>query len=110
MIIIGILVVVLLVASWFLFKDSMNLVQSVGSLYWITRNYVRKGTPIMSLGFMHELDKPWRTGKGVQIRFRKHSFQIGFCKKTTPKNEEEGILNAVGGRMLDTTAHEIGNW
>jgi hypothetical protein len=40
MVIIGSFILCLLVGAWFLFKDSLNLVQSVGRFYWITRDYV----------------------------------------------------------------------
>jgi hypothetical protein len=60
---------------------------------------------------MRELGEPWRVGSGIQIRFAKHrTFQVGLCSVTAPTDEETGILNAVGGRYMDTTAEEIGEW
>jgi hypothetical protein len=111
MVIIGSLILFLLVGAFFLFKDSLNLVQSVGRVYWITRDYVPKGTPIIAKGFMRELGEPWRVGSGLQIRFAKNrTFQVGICAPTAPTDEENGILNAVGGRYMDATAEEIGEW
>lgn len=111
MITLGALVVALGVGAWFLFKDSMNLVQSVGRLYWITRDYTPKNTPIVAKAFMRELGEPWRIGSGIQIRFSKNrTFQLGWCTKTAPTSEEDGVLNAVGGRYMDITAEEIGEW
>lgn len=105
------LFVALGVGAWILFKDSINLVQAVGPLYWITRDYVPKGTPIVSKGFMRELGEPWRVGAGIQIRFAQNrTFQIGWCHKTAPATEDEGVLSAVGGRYMDVTAEEIGEW
>lgn len=110
MVVIGALLV-LLIGAWFLFKDSLNLVQSVGRVYWITRDYVPKGTPLVAKGFMRELGEPWRVGSGLQIRFSKNrTFQVGLCQQTAPVDEENGILNAVGGRYMDVTAEEIGEW
>lgn len=89
----------------------MNLVQAVGPLYWITRNFAPKGTRLVSSGFMRELGAPWRVGKGIQIRFsRNRTFQIGFCKETLPLDEDSGILNAVGGRIMEISPEEIGDW
>ena len=94
-----------------MFKGSLNLVQSVGCLYWITRDYVPKNTPFVAKGFMRELGDPWRIGSGIQIKFAKNrTFQIGFCTKTTPPDEEAGVLSAVGGRYMDIPAEEIGEW
>lgn len=105
------LIVALGVGAWFLFKDSLNLVQALGRVYWITRDYVPKGTPIIAKGFMRELGHPWRVGSGIQIRIaRNRTFQVGWCAKTSPSSEEEGVLSAVGGRYMDVTAEEIGEW
>lgn len=59
---------------------------------------------------MRETDAPWRSGKGCQFRTNKYTLQVGLCKKLSVKDETEGILNAVGGRMLDISVDEIGNW
>jgi hypothetical protein len=111
MILFGTLSVALSVGAWFLFRDSINLVQSVGPLYWITRDFAPKGTRLVSSGFMRELGAPWRVGKGIQLRISKNrTFQIGICAKTLPKDEDSGILNAVGGRIMEVTPEEIGDW
>ena len=88
----------------------MNRVRGIGPLYWITRDFVDNRTPIICTGFMRETGAPWRQGKGLQIRTKKHTFQIGFCKRLNPSDETAGILGAVGGRMLDLEADEIGSW
>ena len=62
------------------------------------------------MGFMHETGAPWRHGKGIQLRTRKHTLQMGFCKRLQHTDKTSGILSAVGGRMLDLEADEIGNW
>lgn len=95
--------------AYFLFKDTMNVVQSAGPVYWITRDYVPSHTPRIGIGFMHELGAPWRHGKGIQIKAFKHTFQIGFCHKNE-FDETTGVLAAVQGRFMDTKPTEIGNW
>lgn len=112
MITLGALVVTLSVGAWLLFRDSLNLVQGFGRVYWITRDIVPANTPLIAKGFMHELCEPWRVGRGVQIRLgRVRTFQIGFCKKTRPIDEESGVLQAVGGRIMhEVTPEDIGEW
>jgi len=88
----------------------MNKVRSVGPVYWITRDFVDNRTRVICTGFMKEIDDPWRHGKGLQIRFKHKTFQIGFCKRTYPLDDTEGVLSAVGGRMLDVSVDEIESW
>lgn len=95
--------------GYFLFRNTLNTVQSVGPVYWITRDYVPANTRIISSGFMHELDAPWRHGKGVQIALFKRTFQLGLCKYHN-FDETSGVLAAVQGRFMDESAHEIGSW
>lgn len=97
------------VFSYFLFRNTLNTVQSVGSFYWITRDFVAPQSRIISSGFMHEIDSPWRHGKGIQIALFKKTLQVGFCKQHD-YDETSGVLAAVQGRFMDETAHEIGNW
>ena len=59
---------------------------------------------------MHETDPPWRHGKGIQIRTKQHTVQIGRCKKVKVSDETAGILKAIGGREMNTPASEIGLW
>lgn len=96
--------------SYLLFKDTLNKLQAVGPVYWITRDIVPKKTPIVTIGFMHEIDFPWRKGKGIQIRIPRRTFQLGVCHKGTDLDETTGTLSAVGGRFMDTPPTEIGEW
>ena len=98
-----------IVFGYFLFRNTLNTVQSVGPIYWISRDYVPSNSRIISSGFMHELDAPWRHGKGVQIALFKRTFQVGLCKRHN-YDETSGVLAAVQGRFMDESAHEIGNW
>jgi len=64
----------------------------------------------MCVGIMKELGQPWRHGKGVQLRTRKRTLQIGVCKRAKINDETDGILQAIGGREMDVPAQEIGLW
>ena len=96
--------------GYFLFKDTINSVQSVGPVYWITRDYDNSQKLYVGSGFMREVDEPWRIGKGLQISLHKKSFQIGLCKKTKYKDQEEAELGVLGARFMDTRPTDIGNW
>lgn len=96
--------------SWVVFSGSMNLVQNVGSVYWIVRNNARRADPIIGSAFMRQVDPPWLIGKGVQIRFGRYSFQIGVCYPSSVASEDEGVLNAMQGRYMDEGPREIGSW
>lgn len=98
---------VFITSYYYTFKDTMNVLQVVGPVYWITKNNVPK-TPFVSKGFMHETSEPWRRGTGVQFRVRKHSFQIGLCKKQN-LDETTGALSALQGRFLETSPQDIGS-
>jgi len=96
--------------GYFLFKDTANSVQAVGPVYWITRDYEKVQRLRIGSGFMREVDAPWRSGKGIQISLHKKSFQIGLCKKTEYKDEQEAELGVLGARFMDTRPTDIGNW
>lgn len=102
--------VIFAISSYFLFKDTLNKLQAVGPFYWITRDLVPPNTPLLSKGFMHETDFPWRHGKGIQIRIPHRTFQIGLCKKHKQLDDQEGVLAAVQGRFMDIPPTEIGEW
>lgn len=89
---------------------NINVLRGVGPVYWITRDYVPSNAPFLSTGFMRETDYPWRVGKGLQIKVFKRIVQVGVCKRKHYINYFDGELGAIGGRMMDDTAAEIGNW
>lgn len=100
--------IVPLVMYWRMaFKNTMNLVQGFGPLYWI----VREDTRMFSVGrgTMHELSEPWRKGQGIYVVALRRCLQVGFCRTQTFE-ETEGILSAMQGRFLDLEPREIGNW
>jgi hypothetical protein len=91
-------------------KDTLNVLQVVGPVYWITRDYVPKGTRLASIGFMKQIDEPWRIGTGLHLNLWKRTFQIGICHKQHYTNSMDGELSVVGGRLMDTAPTEIGAW
>jgi hypothetical protein len=88
----------------------MNRVHAIGRLYWIARDFANCNTPLMCKGIMRETDYPWRHGKGIQLRTRKYTLQIGYCRRVQMKDETDGVLQAIGGREMNTPAQEIGMW
>lgn len=104
----SLLILTLLVYA--LFRDTLNRLQYLGPVYWITRDNTPINTPILSFGFMRQTNFPWKIGKGLQIRIKNYSFQFGICKKSNYSNETDGILGALGGRYLDTETSDIREW
>lgn len=95
--------------GYLVFKDTLNKVQSVGRLYWIVRDHCPNNGPWFGRAFMHEVDPPWRHGKGLQLKVFKRYIQVGICKKHQ-YDEATGILAAVQGRFLDIEPIDIGKW
>lgn len=96
--------------GYFLFKGTLNTVQGIGPVYWISRDYTKPQGFFVWSGFMRETDSPWRMGRGIQITVYKRSFQIGLCKKMQYNDEQEAQLGVLGARFMDTKPKEIGNW
>lgn len=106
----GTSLVAVLASGVLIFKDSMNLLQRVGKFYWIVRDNGKAGTPLVSRGFMRQYVAPWLYGHGVQFRFRRWTLQVGTCRPSASASELEGILKAVGGRMMEEEPEDIGVW
>ena len=90
----------------------INSLWTFGPVYWILRDSGKKKDKIVSIGFMRQTSSPWRTGKGLQIRFNKYIFQLGFCKKSnqTVLDDDNGLLYALKGHQLTTPVKEIREW
>jgi hypothetical protein len=88
----------------------LNVVHGFGFFYWIVRDTGNKNTPKICIGWTREIGGYWRKGKGPQIRFGKYLLQFGLCKKNKVANEQDGILRAVEGRILELTTKEISTW
>ena len=95
---------------YLVFRDTLNRLQYIGPIYWITRDNTPKDYPLLSIGFMRQTSFPWKIGKGLQVSFGRYSFQFGICKKSNHSDETEGILGALGGRYLDTSTRDIREW
>jgi len=90
---------------------SLNVVHGIGPVYWILRDTGIKKMPVISTGWVHELGGHWRKGKGIQIRMLKYVFQFGVCKKAKiTMEEQDGLLYALDGRMMDVKSQDIGEW
>jgi hypothetical protein len=96
--------------AYLLFRDTLNKLQYLGPIYWITRDNTSLKAPSISIGFMRQIASPWKIGKGVQFKYKNYSFQIGLCRKSTHNDETSGILGALGGRYLDDDADTIRKW
>ena len=92
--------------TYFLFRNTLNVLQVVGPVYWIAKETTSKASPMVAKGFMHETSYPWRSGKGLQVRWGFKTFQVGICHKQN-YDETEGMLSAVQGRFMDLTPIEI---
>lgn len=90
------------VGLFFLLRDTMNRLQYIGNLYWITRDNGKPGTKHIAFdAFMRGTAPPWKVGKGVQFRWGTHTFQIGICHNGPPAEDDiQGLLNVLGGRMV----------
>lgn len=110
MFIIILVMVMVTIGAYFLFRDTLNKLQYLGPIYWITRDNTSLTAPFISIGFMRQIAPPWKIGKGVQVSYKNYSFQVGFCRKSTHTDETSGILGALGGRYLDDDADTIRKW
>lgn len=88
----------------------LNVVHKLGPLYLITRDTGAPTTPRVSRGFMRQTSSPWGTGNGVQVRIGKFVTQVGIWKHPQDLNEQEGLLHAMQGRIMDVSVDEIGDW
>ena len=77
----AILALPLFVGGYYLFRDSMNLFQKVGRLYWITRNNMQRKQPLVSRAFLVHDAPPYWKGTGIQFAWKRHSFQVGILTK-----------------------------
>ena len=97
------------VSWWLVLRDTLDMVQGIGPVYWLTRQ-----TDVKRLGlqrsFMHETDYPWRSGRGIQCIVPYRTFQIGVCKASKCYTQEDGLLHSLVGRKLPQKPKEIGAW
>ena len=94
---------------WLVLRDTLDLVQGVGPVYWLTRQTTVKKLGLQ-MAFMRETDYPWRTGRGMQVVVPYRTFQIGICKPSEHYTVEEGLLHSLVGRRLPGKPKEIGPW
>ena len=100
---------VFLVSWWLVLRDTLNLVQGIGKVYWLTRS-TEVFTFRVQLSFMRETDYPWRSGKGLQLVFPYRTFQIGICKPSKHYTVDEGLLHSLVARKLPSKPEDIREW
>lgn len=106
----GIAILISCFISFLIFRDTMNVVQAVGPVYWICRDIIPTNTPLLAWGFMRQTSAPWRVGKGIQIKVRNHTLQIGLSRVGSDMSDEDGLMTAVQGRYLKAKAKDIRDW
>ncbi len=98
-----------IICWWLVLRNTLDLVQGVGPIYWLTRQTTIKKVGVQK-SFMRETDYPWRTGNGLQFVVPFRTFQIGICKPSEHYTVESGLLHSLVGRPLPEDPEEIGEW
>ena len=84
----------LVVGAYFLFRNTMNVLQSIGPLYWATRDNGIPDVPHVAWAFMRGTSPPWKIGNGIQFRAGKYTFQMGLCHNGPQfEDEYDGLLH-----------------
>ena len=92
--IIGALAALTVVALYLLFRNTMNLLQYIGPVYWVTRDNGTPDVPHVALAFMRGTTPPWKVGSGIQFRWGTHTLQVGICHNGPQFDDEyEGLLH-----------------
>lgn len=86
---------------YFLFKDTMNRLQYIGPVYWITRDNGDISEPRICRAFMRGTSAPFKVGQGVQFRLFYYTFQIGICRNAPVQGEMEGLMYVLGAHDLE---------
>ena len=98
-----------IICWWLVLRDTLDLVQGVGPIYWLTRQTTVKKIGIQR-SFMRETDYPWRNGRGIQVVVPYRTMQVGVCKPSEHYTKEEGLLHSLVGRSLPSKPEEIREW
>jgi hypothetical protein len=88
----------------------VNKLYVFGKLYWILRDVGKAEDRHLSKGFMRQTSSPWLTGSGIQFRIGKYVLQIGTCKNPQRLHEDDGLLYALQGRIMDSKPKDIRDW
>lgn len=94
-------ILLLIVGAYFLFRDTMNKLQYIGPVYWITRDNGSPDEPhIQRHAFCFGTSPPWKiSDTGIKFRWATHTFQIGTCHNAPlkdPTDEIEGLEYVLG--------------
>jgi hypothetical protein len=89
------------------FRDSRNMVQGVGPIYWFYGDNTWSKSPIaVRYVQLRETMYPYRRGRGVGVLVRNTEVQIGFCRRD-PNGSDLQVLD---GRDLDVPVAVIKDW
>jgi hypothetical protein len=101
------ILVLLIVGSYYLFRDTMNRIQYIERihLYWVTRD-TDPGGPHIKKAWMRHTSPPYWRGEGVEFRAGKYTFQVGVLKEKVPSLEHQ-ISNIP---EFSPPVHEIREW
>lgn len=104
----AIVVVLLMIGAYFLFRDTMNRIQylEILRLYWITRDTGETGQPFFAKATMRQTAAPYWRGKGVQFRLGKYTFQVGLL--TMRVDSLESQISNLGWLEMETK--KLRNW
>lgn len=95
---------------YFLFKDTLNRLQYIGPIYWITRDNGSLSEPRFARAFMRGTAPPWKIGKGIQFRLFYYTVQVGICHNAPLKDPDdylEGLMYVLGAEDMNLTVEEI---
>jgi hypothetical protein len=94
------------VLGYLIFNNTMDLVQGLGPVYWVSRRNGRR-TRWLARVEMRETDPPYRQGSGIQIKISPAwTFHIGFCRRMP----YEDPVEVVGRWMDEVEPEEIKTW
>ena len=89
--------------------------KTLGPIYVQKVNYsVKSFLPLVELGWTNETEEPYRIGKCLVFRvpFTKPGFVLGLwvdrLKDVT--GEDDALIRALEGRILNINSDEIENW
>lgn len=68
--------------------------------------------PLVDRANTREVEEPFRKGRGLVVRFaRLRALVIGrWSERSTRKDEDEALVEAVEGKVLPYTVDEISDW
>jgi hypothetical protein len=96
-----------MIGAYFLFRDTLNRIQYVERLgvYWITRDNGADYSKRFIRGWMRQMHEPFWYGHGYQVRFRRWTFSFGKLDGQAASFEDQ-----LGGGWMDLLPSELREW